>query len=263
MKQHRLLKCLMPLLGCVYGFATIYLCGVIGGDASRISWLLPLRLAAQIAFIALTVWIIRKPLTHLFPQVARYEISLPAWHTMVMILLVTPLWCILKGRLLHLAAPDAEMSLMTYAADELLNDLILSLSAVFIGPVYEEMCFRYLPLAAFRRKGTQLVVGVLVAMFFGLLHTSNMLGSFVDALIFTLVLILTGKIGLSMVVHGCINLWPMVFCVLVHFGLLEIQHSPLPVIWLIGDEKTLIAAVVLALIGIGIYLIVRQKSNLK
>ncbi len=258
MKEHRILKYFMPLLACVYGFAGIYACGVIGGG----EFSLPLfcaRVAAQIAFIVLTVWLIRKPLTHLFPQMGRYPIRLPAWHVAVMLLLVTPLWCILKGKLMYLLLPGTELQPMTYALDELKTDLVLSLSAIFVGPVCEELCFRFLPLTAYKRKASQIIVGVLAALFFGLLHTKNLLGSFVDALIFTLVFIFTKQIGTSMVLHGCINLWPTVFCVLVHLGLMDIQNSSMPVIWLIGDGTTLFAAVFMAAAGVAVHLIGRNK----
>ncbi len=250
----------MPLLACVYGFTGIYACGVIGG--SEFSLLLfCLRVAAQIAFILLTVWIIRKPLTHLFPQMGRYPIRLPAWHVVVLLLLITPLWCILKGKLLYLLLPGTELQPMTYAIDELKTDLVLSLSAIFVGPVCEELCFRFLPLAAYKRKASQIIVGVLVALFFGLLHTKNLLGSFVDALIFTLVFIFTKRIGISMVLHGCINLWPTVFCALVHFGLLDIQNSSVPVIWLIGDGTTLAIAAMMAAIGVLVAVIAGKKQR--
>lgn len=258
-KEHRILKFFMPLLACVYGFGTIYACGVIGGNEFSLP-LFCLRVAAQLALIALTVWVIRRPLMHLFPQMGAYPIECPAWRVVVLLLLVTPLWCILKGKLLYLLLPGAEMQPMTYAADELKTDLVLSLSAIFVGPVCEELCFRYLPIAVYKKKTTQVVVGVLVALFFGLLHTKNLLGSFVDALIFTLVFICTRRIGISMVLHGCINLWPTVFCVLMHFGVLEIQHSAVPVIWLIGNETTLIIAMVMAVMGVAVYLLGKRKT---
>ena len=249
----------MPLLACVYGFGMIYACGVIGGSQFSLP-LFCLRVAAQVALIALTVWIIRKPLTHLFPQMGEYPIRFPAWRVVALLVLITPLWCIVKGQLLHLLLPGTELQPMTYDADELKIDLVLSLSAVFIGPVCEELCFRFLPLAAYKKKATQVIVGVLAALFFGLLHTKNLLGSFADALIFTLVFICTRQIGISMVLHGCINLWPMMFCVLVHFGVMEIQHSSVPVIWLIGNETTLIAAAVMAVMGVAVYLLGKRKT---
>jgi len=257
-KEHRILKFFLPLLACVYGFGTVYACGIIGGSEFSLPMYF-LRVAVQVALIVLTVWIIRKPLTKLFPQMGEYPIRLPAWHVVVLLLMVTPLWCILKGKLLHLLLPAAEMQTMTYAVDELKTDLILSLSAILVGPVYEELCFRFLPLAAYKRKTTQVLMGVLMALFFGLLHTQNLLGSFVDALIFTLVFICTREIGISMVLHGCINLWPTVFCVLVHFGMLEIRRSSVPVIWLIGDRTTLVIAVVMAVMGMAVYLLGKRK----
>lgn len=257
-KEHNILKFFMPLLACMYGFGTIYACGVIGGDAFSLP-LYALRVAAQLAVIALTIWIIRKPLMHLFPQMGNYPISFPKWHAAVLLLMITPLWCILRGRLLYLLLPGTALQPMTYPVEELQTDLILSLAAITVGPVCEELCFRFLPLAAYKRKTTQVAVGVLAALFFGLLHTKNLLGSFVDALIFTLVFICTRQIGISIVLHGCINLWPMVFCVLVHFGVLEIQHSSVPVIWLIGNETTLIIASVMAAAGVAVYLLGKRK----
>lgn len=252
------MKFFMPLLACVYGFGTIYACGVIGGSEFSLP-MYCLRVAVQVALIALTVWIIRKPLTKLFLQMGEYPIRLPAWYVVALLLMVTPLWCILRGKMLHILLPTAEMQTMTYAADELKTDLILSLSAILVGPVYEELCFRFLPLAAYRRKTTQVLVGLLMALFFGLLHTKNLLGSLVDALIFTLVFICTREIGISMVLHGCINLWPTVFCVLAHFDVLEIQRSSMPVIWLIGDRTTLVIAVVMAVMGVAVYLLGKRK----
>lgn len=259
MKEHRILKFFMPLLACVSGFALMYGCAlVMGEDKTPVRFLT--GIAVEIVLLALTLWVIRKPLARLFPQVGAYPLRCPHWSVLVMIFLVTPLWCILKGKLLYVLQPAVEMQPIVYTSEELRADLMLCLSGVVVGPVFEEMYFRFLPLAAYKHRAAQVIVGLLVAVFFGLLHTTNMLGSFVDALIFMLVFVFTRQIGISIALHSCINLWAVLFCIMVYFGLLDIQHSSLPVIWLIGDNGTLAAAAVIAVIGAAVRLYGRKKN---
>lgn len=262
MKEHRILKFFMPLLACVGGFALMYGCAlVMGEDKTPVRFLA--GIAAEIVLLALTLWFIRKPLTRLFPQVGAYPLCCPHWSVLAMLFLATPLWCILKGKLLYALQPAVEMQPIVYTGEELRADLMLCLSGVVVGPVFEEMYFRFLPLVSYKRRVAQVIVGLLVAVFFGLLHTTNMLGSFVDALIFMLVFVLTRQIGISIALHSFINLWAVLFCVLVYFGLLDIQHSSLPVIWLIGNSGTLIASVVAAAIGVAVGLCGRRIVGIR
>ena len=77
-----------------------------------------------------------------------------------------------------------QMEPITYTSDELREDLLASVHAVLLAPVLEELCYRQLSISPFRRRWVQVVVCVLMALLFGIVHVRNFLGASLAAMLF-------------------------------------------------------------------------------
>lgn len=136
------------------------------------------------------------------------------------------------------------------------------ISAFFLAPVYEELSFRYLALSVFRNRKIQIIFGVLVALFFGVIHMSNFMGAFMDALIYMLLFVFTKNIVLSIWTHCCWNVIATIFIIMSYLGVLEISKSSYPSVFKVENISATIISCILAIIGI-VIIILGYKKNAK
>ena len=148
---------------------------------------------------------------------------------------------------------------MTYTADELREDLQSSVHAVLLAPIFEELCFRQMAISPFRRRRARIVVCVVMALLFGVLHVRNFPGAFLSAMVYGLVFIWSGSIWCSVALHAGRNLTATLLAVYSWLQLGDMQMTKIPVI-ILPDIKVVIASVILAVAG-G-YLLMRKRYKL-
>lgn len=248
----------MPMLACIYGISLSLLCGsvMMGEDSSLYQQLLSKLL--EVLAIVLTVFLIRKIIPMAFPHVRERKLSLPPAYALIAIFLIVPLWLIVKYHLVYVTASsfgNVDLQPVVSTASELKEALVACISAVFLAPVYEELSFRYLALAPFKKKSSQIIFGCLVAAFFGIIHLSNFMGAFMDGLVYMLLFVLTGNIVLSIWTHCCWNLITMIYFVLSHFGVLDISQSSYPTVVRVENTGAVAAASMLAIIGVAVLIV--------
>lgn len=254
-----ILKPIMPILAAVYGLALIYVTAMPMADGNEslsrhiLTWLLTL------AAIALTYVLVRQVEPRVFPEAKQFSLKLPMPAALLGLLLLAPLWSVAEGyvvygltSLLH----SVQMEPITYTLEELREDLLASVHAILLAPVLEELCYRQLAISPFRRRGAQIMVCIVMALLFGILHVRNFLGASIDAMLYGLVFIWTRNIWYAVLLHVGHNLVATLLAVYCMLGLGEIQMSKMPVI-ILPDTKVIVAAVVLAVIG----LVVLKKSR--
>ena len=179
------------------------------------------------------------------------------------VLLLAPLWGVAEGYIVYgltsLIHP-VQLEPTTYTPDELREDLLASVHAVLLAPVLEELCYRQLAISPFRRRGAQILVCVVMALLFGILHVRNFLGASIDAMLYGLVFIWTRNIWYAVLLHVGHNLMATLLAVYCMLGLGEIQMSKMPVI-ILPDTKVVVAAVALAIIGVVLWRDKRTKCE--
>ena len=263
-KEHKVLKFFMPLLSCIYFVLIGFICGSVMEKEFNILRSL-FSIFLEILVVVLTVFIIKKLLPKVFPQAKKYKFTIPPAYILISIFLIVPLWYILKYELIYLVMSHFTMIKFEYSVcttKELKENLIACISAFFLAPIYEELSCRYLGLSAFNKKSSQLIFGFFIAVFFGIMHLSNAMGAFMDAIILMLLFVFTENIAISIWFHSCWNIHVITFYVLILLGVCNASDSSYPSIIRIESSGTIIASVVSAIIGIVIFATgYRKKRN--
>ena len=255
-KWANFIRPLMPILSAIYGFVLIYVTampmadgsGTIGAEA--VSWMLTL------AAIVLTCFLVKRVEPIAFPEANRFSLKFPALAVAAGLLLMAPLWMVVEGGTVYgltSLMQDIQLEPITYTTDELREDLLSGIHAVLLAPVLEELCFRQLAISPFRRRGSQVVVCVVMALLFGSLHVRNFPGAFLSAMVYGLVFIWSRNIWYAILLHAGHNLTATLLAVYCASGLGELQMSKTPVI-ILPDTKVLIACALTTLIGLSLIL---------
>lgn len=257
-----LLKPLMPILAAACGTALIYVTALPLDSNSPeftgevLSWLLTL------AAIGLALFLVQRVEPRLFPAANQFRLKLPRFSVFVGLLLVAPLWFFAKDYIIYglmwLFHP-VQMEPLTYTTPELREDLLSAVHAVLLAPVLEELFFRQMAISPFRSRRAQIVVCVVMALLFGMLHVRNFLGAFIDALFYGLVFIWSRNIWNSVALHAGCNLTVTLLAVYCWLGLGNLQMASTPVI-ILPDVKVIIGSIALFAIGI---LLIKTKRKTK
>ena len=256
-----ILKPIMPILAAVYGLMLIYITALPMADGNDsfgrevLVWLLTL------AAIALTYVLVHRVEPKVFLEAKQFTLKLPKLSIAIGLLLMAPLCGVAEGYSVYGLTSiinTVQLDPITCTPEELREDLLAGVHAVLLAPVLEELCYRQLAISPFRRRWVQVLVCVVMALLFGIVHVRNFLGAFLDAMLYGMVFIWTRNIWYSVILHAGHNLTVTLFAVYCMFGLGEIKMSKTPVIFL-PDTKVVVAAVILAVIGLVI--LTRRKKG--
>ena len=251
-KTARLLKPLMPILSAVYSVAIIYLTALpVAGEhpsfiGEVLTWLITL------AGIVLTLFLVHRVEPKVFPDARRFPLKLPKFSVFAGLLMIAPLWLVAEEYIVYgitSLVHTIQMEPLTYTTDELREDLLSSVHAVLLAPLLEELCFRQMAISPFRRRGAQIVVCVVMAILFGILHVRNFPGAFISALFYGLVFIWSRNIWCSVTLHAGSNLAATLLAVYCWLQLGDMQMARTPVI-ILPDMKVFIASLFLAIAGV-------------
>ncbi len=257
-KVASLVKPLMPILSAVYGFGVIYITAlpVAGNHPTFVgemqTWLIAL------AGIAMTIYLVQYVEQKVFPAAERFPLKLPAISVVLGLLLMAPLWLVAEGYIVYgmmsLSQP-VMMAPLSYTTEELREDLLSSIHAVLLAPLLEELCFRQMAISPFRSRGVQVVVCVVMAFLFGMLHVRNFPGAFLSALVYGCVFIGSRNVWYSVILHAGRNFAATLLAVYCWLQLGDMQMAKIPVI-ILPDMKVVIASLFLAIAGL---LLLRKK----
>ena len=259
-KVIRLLKPLMPVLSAVYGVAIIYVTAQpVAGDhpsfvGELLTWLITL------AGIALTLFLVYRVEPKVLHAARQFPLKFPKTSVIIGLLLMAPLWLVAEEYIVYgltSLAHTVPMELLAYTTAELREDLLSSVHAVLLAPLLEELCFRQMAISPFRRRGAQMVVCVVMALLFGMLHVRNFPGAFLSAMVYGLVFVWSRNIWYSVTLHAGCNLTATLLAVYCWLGLGDMQMARTPVI-ILPDMKVIIASLFLAMAGV---LLLRKKRT--
>lgn len=251
-KEANFLKPLMPILSAVYGLAIIYVTALpVAGDnptfvGELLTWVITL------VGIVLTLYLVHCVEPKVFPSAGQFSMKLPKISVIVGLLLIAPLWLVVEEYIVYgitSLVSTIEMKQLTYTTAELREDLISSVHAVLLAPLLEELCFRQMAISPFSHRGTQIVVCVVMALLFGILHVRNFPGAFISAILYGLVFIWSRNIWYSVTLHAGCNLTATLLAIYCWLGLGDMQMSSMPVI-ILPNLKVFIASLLLAIAGV-------------
>lgn len=255
----RFLRLLMPILSAAYGIAIIYVTALpLSGDYpgfgyELLTWLITL------AGITLSLYFVHRIEPKVFPSARDFSLKLPPMYVFVGLLLIAPLWLVTEEYLVYGITSlfhTVELEPLTYTTDELRKDLLSSVHAVLLAPILEELCFRQMAISPFRRRRVQIVVCVVMALLFGVLHVRNFPGAFFSAMVYGMVFIWSGSIWCSVALHAGRNLTATLLAVYSWLQLGDMRMTEIPVI-ILPDIKVVIVSLLLAIVG-G-YLLIKKR----
>lgn len=255
----RFLRLLMPILSAAYGIAIIYVTALpLSGDypgfgCELLTWLITL------AGITLSLYLVHRVEPKVFPSARDFSLKLPPMYVFVGLLLLAPLWLVTEDYLVYGMTSlfhTVELEPLTYTTDELRKDLLSSVHAVLLAPILEELCFRQMAISPFRRRRVQIVVCVVMALLFGVLHVRNFPGAFFSAMVYGMVFIWSGSIWCSVALHAGRNLTATILAVYSWLQLGDMRMTEIPVI-ILPDIKVVIVSLLLAIVG-G-YLLIKKR----
>ena len=255
----RFLRLLMPILSAAYGIAIIYVTALpLSGDypgfgCELLTWLITL------AGITLSLYLVHRVEPKVFPSARDFSLKLPPMYVFVGLLLIAPLWLVTEDYLVYGMTSlfhTVELEPLTYTTDELRKDLLSSVHAVLLAPILEELCFRQMAISPFRRRRVQIVVCVVMALLFGVLHVRNFPGAFFSAMVYGMVFIWSGSIWCSVALHAGRNLTATLLAVYSWLQLGDMRMTEIPVI-ILPDIKVVIVSLLLAIVG-G-YLLIKKR----
>jgi membrane protease YdiL (CAAX protease family) len=253
----------MPLLATAYAVALIYVTSMpLEGNVQTfsselMSWVITL------AGIGLTLFILIRFEQKWFPETRQFPLKLPKLSSLAGLMLIAPLCLTIEGYVVYgltSIVHTVQLEPLTYTASELREDLLSSVHAVLLAPVLEELCYRHLAISPFSRRRTQILVCVLMAVLFGILHVRNIVGASLAALLFGLVFIWSRNIWYAILLHAGSNLTAALLGVYSYLCLGEIQMCKAPVISL-PDGKVYVASFLLAIAGGAILFAQRSKAK--
>ena len=255
----RFLRLLMPILSAAYGIAIIYVTALpLSGDypgfgCELLTWLITL------AGITLSLYLVHRVEPKVVPSARDFSLKLPPMYVFVGLLLLAPLWLVTEDYLVYGMTSlfhTVELEPLTYTTDELRKDLLSSVHAVLLAPILEELCFRQMAISPFRRRRVQIVVCVVMALLFGVLHVRNFPGAFFSAMVYGMVFIWSGSIWCSVARHAGRNLTATLLAVYSWLQLGDMRMTEIPVI-ILPDIKVVIVSLLLAIVG-G-YLLIKKR----
>lgn len=250
-RLRHILKPVIPILAAVYAFMLIYVTAMPMADGNETVIRQVLSCVLTLAAIALTYILVHRVEPKVFPEAKQFSLKMPKPASILGLLLLAPLWCVVEGYAVYgltSLTHTVQMEPITYTSDELRDDLLASFHAVLLAPVLEELCYRQMAISPFQRRRTQVVVCLVVALLFGILHVRNFLGASLAAMLYGLVFIWTRNIWSAIILHMGHNLTATLLAVYCVLGLGEIQMSRMPV-FILPDTKFVVAAVFLAAIA--------------
>lgn len=255
-----ILKPFIPILATAYSLALIFVTALpsygenSGFGAELLSWLL------TIACIGLTIFLVTRVEPKIYPSSQRFSLKFPELTIIAGLLLIAPLWTIAKEFVVYgitSLSQSVQLEPMVYTTAEIREDLTASVHAVLLAPLLEELCFRQMAISPFKSRKSRIIVCLVMALLFGLLHIRNFPGAFTDAVIFGLIFIWTKNIWCSVALHAGCNLTSTIFAVLCWLGLGNFQMTRTPVI-ILPDTLFIICSTVLAIMGA--LLILKRKQ---
>ena len=232
LKDNKLLNPIISALAAVYCLGASTLAALPSKSKEFVLSENILSLLIELIVAAFTILICFKVFPKVFSNCKNYEIKLPSLSKIFAILLIMPFIAIIKYDLIYNIVINESNSYIAepFITSNIYEDLIESISAIFLAPVIEELSFRYMAITPYKSKSARIIVLILISLFFGIVHVRNFIAATFDAIIYGIVLLYTKNIGYSILCHSFTNLSSLIFELLATYNIADIRYINNPVI---------------------------------
>lgn len=262
-KDNKVLKFFTPILAMIYTITIIFVQAIPRiPDEFNVTGILLSNLL-QFVFVFITLFICIKIYPKVFENPNYCKIKIPSLKKIIGIFLVVPFVMIILYTItysIYSGITNGEIITKEYISENIFMDVIMSISAVFLSPIIEELGFRFMTISPFKKKSHQIIVLTFISLIFGLMHVTNFVSSFIHSLIiYGAVFITTKNIVYSILVHSAFNFYALIFAILSSKQVMTIKMIELPTI-LIFDETSHVIFGIISIIGV-IMLAYNKKQN--
>lgn len=263
-KNHTFFKVMLPVMAFIYVLAVSLLCGLMSGEKFSVTRELLSDLCALVLNGILILFFL-KVIFRIFPYTREYSLKKVGVDVVLIVISIVMIMFILKYRLLYRFMAfmgDAELLPVNYSLSELKEDLVYSISSVFLAPVLEEMCFRVIPISVCKKRVSRVVMLVIGAFLFGILHSRNMFACMFDAVSFGLIFMISKNALLPIIAHSILNLITTMLMVISYFALTSILMSENgPAVLLLSPVVNIVILVISIGVIIEMLLWRKKKQN--
>lgn len=262
-RKHKVLAFFVPFLSGLVGLIASLYCGLyVMDDLVTFKDYLKSNLA-EFCIIVIALFLTLLWMPKLFPKMKDYSFGKPDWCLLLAIFLISPLYMILKYKLIGLianAGNTVPLKEIIYDSDMLKEDLMASISAIIFAPIYEEIFYRVIPLSIYDKTIKRIFSLIFITGVFALLHGRNWIAVILDALIYGFLFLYFKNAWTNICAHACNNLAATILAVLSFYGatVFESEEGPL---FLIVPQSWLWYCIGFAATGIVVLILSKKKGS--
>lgn len=204
-KEHNFLKIICIVLGFAFtlaqGLLAVY---GIDDDASVLreaAQYTGVLLAAAILILTFYIFVCRK----LFPASKEYKMRFSDKKVIAGIYLICPFLVFVYANLVSFNFDHVFEAVTARSFSEVMEDLMFFPAIAFIGPIFEEMCFRVMGISLFSTKRGRIIAWIVTSILFALIHGASFLIHIPSALIYGGIMLYSRNIALPMILHMAWN----------------------------------------------------------
>ena len=141
---------------------------------------------------------------------------------------------------------NVEMIPLTYDSEaDFQDDMTASVHAVLIAPMLEEMGFRVIPISVVQTKKRKIVAIAVLSVIFGLMHGRNFGEALINAIVFSILFLMTRNPLIPILCHSFVNLLFTVAGAASYWGIIDVSTSSDrgPLILFFSTPVTIIALI--------------------
>lgn len=253
-KKRNVIKGFLPILVVLYAILFTLAVGMTVPEQDVRWYHYLIEIAAYIAVIAITFFFGKKIYSKCFPAFCEYKIKKLSGNTLVCSVLFIIALFILEQRLLcELYIRNGNHIAAATDMETIPEILVLSLSSVFIAPVFEELIFRYFGLTPYESTKGKVLSLISISLLFGLCHMHspyNALAAAISGLLYGVAFLISKNLLMPIVLHFIHNAMVSVTGILYDMGVGGITFNEAPALIFFNNYWTIGAVIVIIISGL-------------
>ena len=201
-------------------------------------------------------------LSEVFPHIRESRFKKPSLPQFLIVVGMTVILFYVSNLLIYLTFRPEMMPLRNSHMSRKIHCYIL-VSSVLVAPIFEEVCFRLIPLSVFRSCIPRVVVMVVCGVVFGYIHhaADNQMFATVGGFYLGILFLKWRNPLLCMIAHSVVNLLSSFSSLLAYFSVEVYRSESFPAVSKIPSEITIVMMILgVAILTSGLYLQIRMKG---
>lgn len=256
-----ILKAIVPVLSIAYFlYASKLSVRVSDYFPSDMGFVMDIVFRLGVALVALLLFYDK--LCEAFPYIRDSRFKKPSLSQFLIVVGMTVILFYVSNLLIYLTFRPEMMPLRNSHMSREIHCYIL-VSSVLVAPIFEEVCFRLIPLSVFRSSIPRVVVMVVCGVVFGYIHhaADNQIFATVGGFYLGILFLKWRNPLLCMIAHSVVNLLSNFSSLLAYFSVEVYRSESFPAVLKIPSEVTIVMMILgVSILAIGLCLQTRKKG---